>query len=174
MNSLLKAVSKCLSNVGSNCEGCSLESEVGWMWMQLRLGFSVAFLMKDMDCALCEGGCREYRQGNLCNLFTRPWEAHKDEWEQGQLLFSHSSPNLYWQKFGSSNKNETVSGWRQTNWALLSMCACVCSCMCVREFACVILQLLFKKHFSIAEGLEASLSWRKIYLSSPPEPWLLT
>lgn len=39
---------------------------------------------------------KEYRQGNLCNLFTGPSEAHKDEWDQGQLLFSHSSPNLYW------------------------------------------------------------------------------
>lgn len=38
---------------------------------------------------------KEYRQGNLCNLFTEPSEAHKDEWDQGQLLFSHSSPNLY-------------------------------------------------------------------------------
>lgn len=96
MNSLMNAVSKCLSNVKPSCGVCILESKVGWMWIQLRLGFSVACLMKDMGFLLWEGGCREYRQGNLCNLFTRPWEAHKDEWDQGQLLFSHSSPNLYW------------------------------------------------------------------------------
>ena len=84
---------KCLSkHVG-------FKSEVGWTWIQLRFGFFSSISDERWIGDVCcrrGGGRRAYRQGNLCNLFTRPWEAHKDEWEQGQLLFSHSSPNLYW------------------------------------------------------------------------------
>lgn len=161
----IQAVLKCLSISESSCEACILENIVGWMWTQLKLGFSVACLMKDMVCLLGEGFTKSVDKGTCIIYSQGPERPTKMSGNKARGYFLTAVQTCI-EKFGSSNKNETLSGWWQNLLGTI-----------VWEFVhCVSLIWLtwyFSyswKIFSIAEGLEASLSWRK----HSYEPWLLT
>lgn len=73
MNRLVKAVSKCPSNVESSCGVCLFE-KLSWLHVntaEVGIFSSISDERRGLFCC-GRGGCREYRQVNFCNLFTGP------------------------------------------------------------------------------------------------------
>lgn len=115
-----------------------LESIVGWTWMQLRLGFSVACLMKDTACLLREKVTKAIDKGT-CVIYSRgPERLTKMSGNKASCYFLTVVQTCIDRNLALEIKMR-LSGWWQNLLGPI-VWECIYS-KCVHQFAFVILLL---------------------------------
>lgn len=112
------------------------------MWTWLKLGFSVPCLMKDMVCLLGEGLTKSVDKGTWIIYSQGPERPTKMSGNKARDYFL-TAVQICIEKFVSSNKYETLSGW----WQNLLGTIVREFVHCVPHLAYVILQPLLKNIF---------------------------
>lgn len=139
---------KCLLSLKRSCRVCLPQNRFGWTWIQLMMGFSVAFLMSDMGCLLQKGVAESMDKGTCVIYSLGPERLTKMSGNKASCYFLTAVQTCI-DRYLALQIKMRLSCWRQTNQALLSMCTvCVCMCVC---FHCDI-QLL-SQTFPLQEAL---------------------
>lgn len=157
----LIAVLKCHSNSKSSCEACILESIVGWMWMQLRLGFSVACLTKDMVCLLREQLTKSIGKGT-CIIYSQGLERPtKMSGNKASCYFLTAVQTWIDKNLALQIKMRLWVADDKTYWALLSGRECtVCPSFGLRDTSASL-----EKYFPLQKALKLPCPEENIHMS---------